>query len=404
MANQEHLEIVREGAQSVSRWRENGPSQSKRLDLSSSVLSGLDLSNIDLSKDDLSHADLSKSDLRNSKLLYANLIGVRLDDAILERSNLSGAVLKGATLVGANLKGVLFTGCDLSDADVSSADASASDFSGCNLSNADLTLTDMKQSDMTGANLMNARLTGTNLDLANLSGADVRCANLTRVSTDGTLFTSVRMGMTVIGDSDLSGALDLESARHSSSSTIGINTLIRSHGNISMKFLVETGLPEMDKLVASTRDTADYSVRVVILGSYRDATFMTELQSEISKSGADCWYMPVGDEDKLIKDISFPPLSRLGNYDVKILVCSENSYRSPYTWNLFSQVMHAQISSNEDRLALIGIALDKSILSNTSEGLDQIKTFEMLDFSDSNNLVDFASKIQEVILRRMRIL
>ncbi|GIS82456.1 MAG: hypothetical protein CM1200mP15_10880 [Dehalococcoidia bacterium] len=155
----------------------------------------------------------------------------------------------------------MFTGCDLTTVDLASADASASDFSGCNLSNADLTLTDMKQSDLTGANLMNARLTGTNLDLANLSGADLRCANLNRVSANGTLFTSVRMGMTVIGDSDLSGALDLESARHSSSSTIGLNTLVRSNGNISMNFLIETGLPDLDKLIGYTRDSANSSLR-----------------------------------------------------------------------------------------------------------------------------------------------
>ena len=404
MANQEHLSIVQEGARSVSRWRESGPSHSKRLDLSHSVLSGLDLSNIDLSNDDLNHADLRKCDLRNSKLSYANLAGALLDDAVVERSNLSGADLKTATLVGANLRGVLFTGCDLTTVDLASADASASDFSGCNLSNADLTLTDMKQSDLTGANLMNARLTGTNLDLANLSGADLRCANLNRVSANGTLFTSVRMGMTVIGDSDLSGALDLESARHSSSSTIGLNTLVRSNGNISMNFLIETGLPDLDKLIGYTRDSANSSLRVIILGSYRDATFMTELKNEIAKSGANCWYMPVGDEDKLVKDISFPPLNRLGNYDVKILVCSENSYRSPYTWKLFNQVMHAHITSNGDRTDLIGIALDKTILSNRSEGLAQMKTFEMLDFSDGDKLEGSCSKLREVIGKRISTL
>ena len=404
MANPEHLEIVREGARSVSRWRENGPSQSKRLDLSGSTLSGLDLGNIDLSNDDLNHADLSGSDLRNSKLVHANLSGVKLDDAILERSNLSRSELKSATLVGANLKGVLFTGCDLTTADLSSADASVSDFSGCNLNNADLTLTDMKQSDLTGANLMNARLTGTNLDLANLSGADLRCANLTKVSSDGALFTSVRMGMTIIGDSDLSGALDLESARHSSPSTIGLNTLVRSNGKISKRFLMETGLPEVDTLLGYIQDTTNFSVRVVILGSYRDATFMTGLKSEIDKSGADCWYLPLGDEDKLVKDVSFPPLSRLGNYDLKLLVCSENSYRSPFTWHLFNQVMRAHTNSNADRNALLGIALDKIILSSNSTGLDQMKTFEMLDFSDSNKLERLPSKIQELMIKRMKIL
>jgi len=63
--------------------------------------------------------------------------------------------------------------------------------------------------------------------------------------------------------------------------------------------------------------------------------------------------------------------------------------------------MHAHITSNGDRTDLIGIALDKTILSNRSEGLAQMKTFEMLDFSDGDKLEGSCSKLREVIGRRI---
>ena len=75
MANQEHLDILRQGVDAWNAWRAEEPSVVP--DLTEAELSGADLSGADLSGADLSWANLSGADLC--------------------RADLSGAVLSGRT-------------------------------------------------------------------------------------------------------------------------------------------------------------------------------------------------------------------------------------------------------------------------------------------------------------------
>jgi uncharacterized protein YjbI with pentapeptide repeats len=93
MPNDEHLMLLRHGADAWNSWRaerDEGP------DLSQAGLRGLDLSGYDLSR-----ADLRGADLRGATLSQANLSGANLEGANLFKTVLDGADFGGALLAGA---------------------------------------------------------------------------------------------------------------------------------------------------------------------------------------------------------------------------------------------------------------------------------------------------------------
>jgi uncharacterized protein YjbI with pentapeptide repeats len=98
MANDEHVAMLRRGAEAWNSWR---ATQDEAPDLSHAALRGLDLSRFDLSL-----ADLRGADLRGANCSGANLTGARLEGA-----NLFKAVLDGADLAGAFLYDTQFLNC-----------------------------------------------------------------------------------------------------------------------------------------------------------------------------------------------------------------------------------------------------------------------------------------------------
>jgi hypothetical protein len=166
-------------------------------------LRGVDLKELDLSGADLGEADFFGADLSGAQLVKANLNGASLVGAILIETNLSRAKIRGADLSGAFLNGA-----DLSGVQLIGADLSAANFTGANLS---------------GTYLNAAYLNQTVLSGADLSGA--------------------RIGRTTFADTILSQVKGLETLRHRGPSSIGIDTLFRSAGQIPQIFLERAGVP-----------------------------------------------------------------------------------------------------------------------------------------------------------------
>ena len=99
MANNEQMELLKQGAQAWNAWRAEHTDAS--VDLSDGALRGLDLG----------HADLAGADLRRADLRGANLGNAKLRGADLEGANLFKAMIAGADLDGADLRGVQFLQC-----------------------------------------------------------------------------------------------------------------------------------------------------------------------------------------------------------------------------------------------------------------------------------------------------
>ena len=127
MANQEHLEILRQGADAWGRWREENAKVQP--DLSETDLSGADFRRADLSWADLSWADLSWADLSWTDLSWADLVDANLGYADLIGANFSEADLSRASLSEADLSEAKLGRTDLTEADLSRANLSEADLS-----------------------------------------------------------------------------------------------------------------------------------------------------------------------------------------------------------------------------------------------------------------------------------
>lgn len=184
MADEEQLNILRQGADVWNEWVEQHPDVS--VDLTGAYLSGADLT-----KANLNGVFLSGADLHRAILTESDLTGAYLRGADLIRANLSGAYLVEATLTAANLYGADLSGAYLTAANLTAANLSGADLSGANL---------------TAANLSGAILVEANLSGAALSRADLSRASLIRTKLNDAKLYDCRIYGLSVWDVDLEGA------------------------------------------------------------------------------------------------------------------------------------------------------------------------------------------------------
>jgi len=115
MADQSHLDILRQGVEVWNSWK-GGSAIDVVPDLSEVKLSEAELDGVDLRRTNLSGAEFFRADLRGVNLRGADLSGAHLSWANLSGAFLAGANLAGANLAGADLSGALFPAADLSGA------------------------------------------------------------------------------------------------------------------------------------------------------------------------------------------------------------------------------------------------------------------------------------------------
>src|SRR5215217_6306460 len=209
MADQTHLEILRQGLDAWNLWREQYPAIKPDLSEADlkwqpygpysrdvSRLSGRNFSRTILFKADLSGAILSKANLSEAGLSEADFSEADLSGAILSKANLSeadlsGLDLHGLDLSGKNLSGKNLSGADLSEADLSEANLSEADLSGANLSRAglswaNLSRADLSEVDLSGADLRCSTLVQTNLERTTLEGCRIYGISAWSLNLEGT--------------------------------------------------------------------------------------------------------------------------------------------------------------------------------------------------------------------------
>ena len=140
MANPEHIDLVRNGAEAIRKWRSDNPQ----------VI-------LDLRDADLRGADLPSSDLRDANLTCANLCGAKLWDANLFGANLWGTDLSGADLRSADLRSASLPDADLRDADLRAAHLCGASFRSANLCDADLHAADVQDTSLDGIDLRSVK-------------------------------------------------------------------------------------------------------------------------------------------------------------------------------------------------------------------------------------------------------
>jgi len=170
MADQSHLDVLKEGVEAWNAWRRRNPSMHP--DLSGANLRGASLFMAYLSETDLSGADLSKANLERANLRGANLRGAKLNGANLERANLRGA----------NLTEVYFSKAHLTEAHLTEAHLTEANLTDAMLSRANLERANLTRANLRGANLFKAKLTEANFSEAKFIGAYLRGAKLTEAN------------------------------------------------------------------------------------------------------------------------------------------------------------------------------------------------------------------------------
>ena len=343
MANEEHLKILQQGVAAWNQWRKDHPMIQP--DLSAADLSAAELSEVDFSGSDFSRADLREANLRKAIFFRAKLNLASLGGADFSQAFLAQADFSRANLVGANL-------------------------SGANLSRA----------DFSGANLIRA-----NLSLPNLSGADL---------------SKAVVGYMTFANVDLSMVKGLDTVKHFGPSTIGIDTIYRSQGNIPEVFLRGAGVPEpfianMKSLVAAMSAIQFFSC--FISYSHADKDFARRLHNELQMRGIRCWL----DEHQLLPgdDIYHQVDSGIRLWDKVLLCCSESSLKSWWVDNEIGTAFEKEQQLMNERgtkvQAIIPLNLDGYLFSDkwASGYQAQIRRRLAADFTEKANFDDQVERL-----------
>jgi uncharacterized protein YjbI with pentapeptide repeats len=294
MANQRHLEILKQGVDAWNTWRANH--SFTHLELATPVpteqndsLPGENHSHVDLSNADLRGVDLVGANLHKANCFRTNFSGANLDKADLSEANLSYARLNEATLKGAKLRNAKLIRAALHDANLRRANLCEADLREANLcdselSNVDLSDANLCRADLRAANFEGANLSGTNLMAANLGMANLTNAILATANLIGSNLTEA-----ILYGTDFSGAslvrCKVTNARISRSKIYGVNIwdleggfgeqndLIISHGDKALITVDNIKVAQFIYLILNNDELRDVintvtSKSVLILGRF----------------------------------------------------------------------------------------------------------------------------------------
>lgn len=244
-------------------------------------------------------------------------------------------------------------------------------FNRADLTGADLTGTDLTGADLIGANLSAATLREANLSMAQLTGVQLSGANLTRTN-----FGGAWMAYALLGNVDLSVADGLEKVHHHGPSTVGVDTIYRSHDKIPEVFLRGAGVPQklIDYISSLVGDGIEY-YSCFISYSSKDEDFAKKLHRDLQAEHVRCWFAP---EDLKIGDEIRPRIDEaIRMHDKLLIVLSENSVGSPWVRKevetAFGKEMKFETEQKQRRTVLFPIRLDEAVMKTDEAWAADIK-------------------------------
>ena len=376
MANPEHLEILKQGVEQWNKWREG-------------------------------HREV-RPDLREAGLREPDLSGVNLREADLHGANLREADLHGANLSEADLVGADFSTAHLNGADLGLADLSKANLSEADLRKADLRWARLYWANLRGAHLYAANLGATDLSEANLSEADLTWANLgganlLRADLNGADFTGAGAVTTIFADVDLSVAKGLETITHYGPSTIGIDTIYKSHGKIPEVFLRGCGVP--DGFIAYIGSMVGRPIEFYscfISYSTKDQEFAERLHADLQAKGVRCWFAPhdIKGGRKLHEQID----EAIRLHDKLLLILSKHSMKSAWIKTEAATARAFEKRKRKQVLFPITLAPFESVkrwkLFDADIGIDsarEIREYFIPDFSNWKDHDSYQTAFQRLV-------
>jgi hypothetical protein len=353
MANQAHLEILKNGVKEWNEWRKQNPEI----------------------RPDLETANLTKAELSEAHLIVANL-----SEAHLALANLSKADLRRANLSGADLHAANLSEAKLSRANLVRADLHGANLSVVNLSEANLGGANLSKANFFGANLGEVNFSSTNLIEASFKGANLREVNFGGANVDEADFTNSLMDNTLIANLDLRSAKGLETVRHFGPSSVGIDTIYKSQGRIPEIFLRRAGTP--GKFIAYLKSLVVEPIEYYscfISYSSKDEEFTRKLHRDLQGEGVRCWFAP---EDLKIGDRIRPRIDEaIRVHDKLLLVLTESSVRSPWVEKEVETALEKE--RRQGRTVLFPIRLDNAVMETDEAWASDLRRMRHIgDFRD----------------------
>ena len=250
---------------------------------------------------------------------------------------------------------------DLCQANLQGIDLEGAYLEGVDFTRADLEGSSLAYTYLARANFQGANLFGVNFQRANLFGVNFQRANLCETNLKGADLTNAQVGFTLFSNMDLRGVQGLRGLIHRTASTIGIDTLYLSKGDIPERFLRGCGIPDSmieyaRALVAAERPIDYYSC--FISYSSTDHALAERLYADLQAKGVRCWYAPHD------LPIGAPILSGIDQairvHDKVLLILSSASVESG--WVEKEVQMAIAREATERRRVLFPIRIDNTIL------------------------------------------
>ena len=237
----------------------------------------------------------------------------------MDSANLTKANLRGASLREASLTDSIFCGANISAGSVISGEVG---IRAANISEAG------RPASTRGEFLGGANLRGTILRGADFSGAWA--------------------GGTTFADIDLSEVGGLETIHHLSASTIGIDTIFKSRGNIPNVFLRGCGVPdEMISFIKSVAGAIQF-YSCFISYSTKDQEFADRLYADLQNKGVRCWFAPhdIKGGRKLHEQLD----EAIRVHDKLLLILSEDSMNSDWVKTEILKARKREVEENRGPL------------------------------------------------------
>jgi hypothetical protein len=279
---------------------------------------------------------------------------------------------------------------DLAEATLLKVTPTVPDLTGATLTEANLGYTHLTEATLTGATLLRAKLSGTDFFMTDLTGANL---------------TGAKMRETTFGDVNLSEVQGLDTVEHRGPSTIGINTLYRSNGNIPEVFLRGAGVPEdfipyIKSLVG--RPFEFYSC--FISYNHTDQAFARRLHDQLQGRGIRCWL----DEHQMRPgDDIYEEIDRgIRLSDKVLLCCSQASLTSWWVDNEINKAFEKERRLMKERgmkvQALIPLNLDGFLFKWTSGKAEEVKSRLAADFTGWKRSHTRFERAFESVIRALR--
>jgi len=347
MGNPEHLEILKQGVDFWNNWRDENPSEIP------------DLSNVDFNltfheENIFNGAEFSRANLRNSKFKKKSI-----DEVGLNYADLRGAEFYKSTLYEV----------DFTNADLRKAKFRESKLVGVNLSHVDLSGASLHATVLRDVNLSDSNLQGVDFSMAILSEVDLSRADISDAETAWTIFAQTKFDETN----------GLDKVFHSAESSIGIDTVYLSKGNIPVKFLRGAGIPDnFIEYTSSLNVKAFEYYSCFISYSGKDENFAKRLFSDLQNEGVRCWFAP---EDMKIGDKIRQRIDEtISIHDKLLLVLSENSVNSKW---VEKEIETAFEKESQDKTVLFPIRLDNTAMeTDQAWAADIRRTRHIGDFTN----------------------